>query len=295
MDAPDTPTSEQRVQQVRELLDRERLGLARQILQDALAHEPDHVGLLFEAARAEAIGRDPEAARSTLGRVLALEPGHWPARMLLIWLLIDAGELVDAEALALAMLVEEPQSASLYAAYARVMFKALKLDKARALCQEALRLEPDNDTALRTMALCDLVERPDATDSESLRRLLAQHPDDQHALSLVVVALSQAGRNREALRGARELLRMQPDEPQWVDNVRRLNHATHWTMWPLWPLQRFGWSASVALWAGGVLAVKAAQASGVSWVAPLAWVIVGYAVYSWVWPPLLRRLHGIRD
>jgi hypothetical protein len=89
-----------------------------------------------------------------------------------------------------------------------------------------------------------------------LRRLLAQYPEDRHTLSLVVTALIQSGDHRSALRGARELLRSQPNDPHWLSLVQVLSVQNHWSMLPLWPLQRFGWGASVALWLGGVVAVR---------------------------------------
>ena len=294
MDIP-IPSSDQSAQQVSELLDRGRVALANTALRAALAADPQHVELLFQAARAEMLADDNRAARGTLGQVLQIEPGHLPARLLLLWLLTEDGELVEAEVLALELLRERPDWADLYAAYGRVMLRALKLGKARELCREGLRLDPDNDSALRTMALCDLVERPGSTEGEALRKLLAQNPNDQHVLSLVVVALSQAGRSREALRGAKELLRLQPNEPQWLQNVRQLRFATHWSMLPLWPLHRFGWAASVALWMGGIVAVRTLGRSDPGLANTLSWVIVGYAAYSWLWPPLLRRLLNWRD
>ncbi len=291
----DIPSSDQRARQVSELLDRGRVSLARDTLRAALAADPQHPDLLFQAARAEAQANDHRAARSTLGRVLQIEPGHLGARLLILWLLTEDGELVDAEELALALLHERPDWPDLYAAYARVMLRALKLGKARDLCKAGLRLDPDNDSALRTMALCDLIERPGGADSEALRKLLASHPNDQHVLSLVVVGLSQAGRSREALRGAKELLRMQPNEPQWLENVRRLRFATHWSMLPLWPLHRFGWGASIAMWIGGILVVRMLGRDQPTLANTLSWIIFGYAIYSWVWPPLLRWLLHLRD
>lgn len=291
----ETSSSEQHARQVAELLDRGRIALARNVLREALASDPEHAELLFQAARAEVLSNDHHAARATLGQVLRIEPEHLGARLLMLWVLTEQNHLAEAEELALALLREQPRWAALYAAYARVMLRALKLGKARELCREGLRLDPDNDSALRTMALCDLIERPGGTDSAALGKLLASDPDDQHTLSLVVVALSQAGRSREALRGAKELLRMQPDDPNWLENVRRLRFATHWSMLPLWPLHRYGWSASIAVWLGGIVLVNVLGRTEPSLAGTLSWVILGYAAYSWVWPPILRRLLRLRD
>lgn len=272
-----------------ELLDRRRVAQARALLASALAEHPDDTELLLLGARADLIEDDHAAARQTLERVIAREPAHLTARTMLLVVLTADGELASAEQLALSLLNEYPQSAWLYAVYGRVMLKALHFAKARALAQEALRLEPHEDEALRVLALCDVVELRRSVDSAALQRLLAEHPDDHNTLSLVVTALIHDGQHAAALRGARELLRADPNNAHWLACVQALAVDNHWSLKPLWPMRRFGWGGAIALWLGGIVGVRAlgqshAQAAGI-----LSWVILGYVVYSWVWPPLLKR------
>jgi len=286
----DAPTAAQRAQQIGELVDRRRIALARDALHEALMSDPQHADLLYQAARVDALEDNNASARESLGRALASEPEHLGARMLLLWLLTDDGDLVQAEALALTLLREHPNWADLYAAYARVMLRALKFSKARELCREALRLDPANEAALHTMGLCDIIENPRGADSAAIRTLIAQSPDDRYTLGLVVAALTQAGKTREALRGARELLRLQPNDPHLLHNVRELAYVNHWSMAPLRPLQRFGWSASVGIWIGGIVLTRVLAGFQPGLAIVLGWCIFGYALYSWVWPPLLRRI-----
>jgi len=278
-----------RVRQISELLDRRRTAQARVLLSEALTTHPDDAELLLQGARADAMDDDNASARETLQRVIARNPEHFGARALLLALLTEDGDLVPAEQLVLSMIEQYPQTPDLYAAYGRVMLRALHFVKARALAQEALRMDPENDFALRVIALCDVIELPRGTDSAALRRLLAQYPEDRQTLSLVVSALIQSGDHRSALRGARELLRSQPNDPHWLSLVQALSVQNHWSMLPLWPLQRFGWGASVALWLGGVVAVRVLGQMNSPAAAWASWVILGYVIYSWVWPPLLKR------
>jgi len=277
------------VAQASELLDRRRVFQARQLLRTALEAHPDHPDLLFEAARADAIEDKNASARATLGEVLRHEPQHFNARVLLVALLTDDGELVEAERVVLSLLHEYPQSPYLYAAYARVMLRALNIPKARALANEALRLAPDDEHALRARALCDVIELPRGTDSAALGRLIAHNPEDQHTLALMVAALSHDGRHREALRGAKALLRADPNNRDWLANVRILSMQTHWSMLPLAPLQRFGWGGAIGLWIGSILLVQVLSRTVPSIAVQASWIIFGYCIYSWVWPPLLRR------
>jgi tetratricopeptide (TPR) repeat protein len=288
MDAA-APLPGERAHQIGELLDRRRTAQARVLLGEALAEHPDDADLLLQAARADLQDDDPAAARQTLQQVIARHPQHFGARATLLMVLTEGGELPQAEQLALAMIHDHPQSPDLYAAYGRVMLRALDFPKARALALEALRMDPENDFALRVLALCDLIELPRGTDSAALRRLLADNPDDQHTLHLVVAALVHSGDHRAALRGARELLRAQPNDAQVLGLVQALSVQNHWSMLPLWPLQRFGWGASIALWLGGVVLVRTVNQSHPGAAGALSMVILAYVVYSWVWPPLLKR------
>jgi tetratricopeptide (TPR) repeat protein len=289
MDDNPPRTTADLARQIDELLDRHRLAHARNLLREALASAPDDERLLLLGARADLLEDDHASARQTLERVLARHPGHFMASYMLLNVLTGQGELVEAERLALSLIAVAPQSADLFAAYSRVMLRALLFPKARALAQEALRMDPDNDYAMRMLALCDLIQLRRGTDSAALQRLLADNPEDQSTLSLLVWTLYQQGQRRAALRGARELLRSSPGDPGSLEIVRALSAENHWSMKPLWPLQRFGWAGSMALWLGGVLAVRAlsqTQSAAASW---LSWSIVGYCVYSWVWPPLFKR------
>jgi len=285
-----TLDSSARLLQISELLDRRRTSQARTLLKEALQADPENVDLLYEAARADSLDDNGWEARRTIQHIIGIDPTHVGARWMLVDLLVDDDDLVDAERVALELLHEYPRSADLYATYARVMLRALKLEKARDLCAEALRLSPDNEPALRMMALCNLIERPNDPQNPSLRKLLAQRPDDQQTLALVVTALAHAGQTREALRGARELLRLQPDSRHVVNNVRQLTFSNHWSMAPLRSLQRYGWGASIGIWIGGIVLVQLLARSMPGLANALGWFIFGFAVYSWVWPPMLRRL-----
>lgn len=275
--------------QAGELLDRRRTAMARAVLRPAIEAQPDHPELLFALARADYLDDDSASARRTLGDLLRLEPEHFGGRVLMLALLTDANELPEAEQVALSLLREYPQDADLYVAYARVMLAALHFAKARALVNEALRFEPDNAAALRARALCDVVELPRATDSAALSRIMAEHPEDQQTLNMMVIALAQEGRHAEALRGARELLRVQPDDPQRVNLVRALSLYGHWSMWPLLPLQRFGTAAVIGVWVGGIALVQVLARVAPTYATPISLLIFTYCVYSWVWPPLLKR------
>lgn len=275
--------------QAEELLDRRRVPQARALLARAIQSHPGHPGLLLESARADFIENAYGRARDTLSELLAASPYDVGARWLMFLVEMEDGRLPEAEELVLGLLRESPGVAAFWAGYSRLMLRALLFEKARALADEALRLAPEDDSALRAAALCDMVDRPRARDSAAMARLIASDPDDVHTLHLVVVALANAQRQGEARRLAQELLRAQPDDPQLLSLLQQLRLQTHWTLWPLRPLQRWGWYASVGLWVFAIVGLQLLQRMAPAATGPATLALLAYVIYSWVWPPLLRR------
>jgi len=169
------------------------------------------------------------------------------------------------------------------------MLKTFNFDKAARLAREGLRHEPDHAGCLYVATLVDVISGRQS--SEHLRRMLIEHPEHVRSSVALVVALSDKGRPRDALRVAQELLRSQPDSEQFVDLVREFKMQSHWSMLPLYPMQRWGWGGAAVLTVVGIVGVRAIGdfvPENVAAAIALTWF--GYIVYSWVWPPLLRRM-----
>jgi tetratricopeptide (TPR) repeat protein len=275
--------------QASELLDRRRMLQARQLLAQALRQHPEAIELLFQLARADYLEDHFEDARRTLVRLLELAPGDTGGRWLLFLVEMEAGRLAEAEVLVLDLLRQSPRMPHFWSGYGRLMLRALHFDKASDLVNEALRLDPDAPEALRARALCDIVEGRGQQDGAALSRLLADDPNDLLTLRLVVVALADAGRYRQAHRLAQALLRVQPDDQGLLQQVLALHTTNHWSLWPLWPLRRWGWAASVGLWVLVVLGYQVLERVAPQAVGGFTAVVLAYVAYSWVWPPLLTR------
>lgn len=283
---PDVDTLLERAQL---LMERRRWREAEAVLREALAIEPDHLDVITELARTQyMLDHNQEALRLVQG-VVAKAPTHVEARYLMFNVLVGMEQSADAEPLILGLIKDYPGAATFYVAYARLMLRALQIEKARGLVAEALRLAPDSHDALRAAALCDLVDGRGG-DAEAMRRLLTEDPNSRETLSLVINALIDEGRLREAHRLAKALLRAQPDDAFALQRVKVLARESHWALVPLWPVQRWGWTGSIAMWVaalaiGRVLERTAPEWAGTFWI---CWLV--YAVYSWIAPPLVRRL-----
>lgn len=271
------------------LIERRRLDDARRILRGALQQFPQDPDLLFHSAQVDWLADNNEAAESTIRQLLGSSPEFGPARQLLSSLLIERGEFSEAERVLIELLHDYPESANLYGHYSRLMLRTLHLEKAEQLAHEGLRYDPDDSECLLSLALCETA-RNGARPNEGLAKLLAAHPESLTGVHALVIALTDAGRVHEAHRVAQAAMRADPANEHLVDLVRELRFQNHWSMKPLWPLQKWGWSASAAMWVGGFLITRMLNQSAPQAALPFACLWLAYAIYSWVWPSLLRRL-----
>lgn len=283
-------TPQQVMHQVEVLLERRRTSQARALLKPALAAHPDHAGLLLQSAWTDYLEDRNDEALTTVRQVLLAEPKDQSARLLYFELVLERGDNAEAERAIIELLREYPEHAHYYGRYAQLMLKTLNIGKSQQLALEGLKYDPDNAECLGAQTLCDFVERPGSTTSQGLQQLLVRHPQSVRTLLLVVVALEQRGDRREALSIARALLRAQPDNEGLVDMVKQLKLATHWSMWPLWPVMRFGWTGSVAIWLFAVFGLNALRRSDPELAGMIGLVVLAYVAYSWIWPPILKRL-----
>jgi predicted Zn-dependent protease len=283
------PAPEVIAHEVSALLERRRIVQARARLKTALQEFPDHPDLLLQSAWTDYLADDNAAALATVRHLITRDPENQRVRLLLFKLLIETGKLAEAESVILDLLRQYPEHPPYYGRYAELMIHAMQLVKARALAQEGLKYDPDDANCLTALALCDFIEQPGAAAAHSLQQLLVRHPQSQRTLALVAFALNDRGDQKGAFRIAQELVRAQPDNPEFVRLAMELKAATHWTMLPLWPMMRWGWAASVGLWVTGIVAVQVMARINPAVAGILVIVIVLYAIYSWIWPPILRR------
>jgi tetratricopeptide (TPR) repeat protein len=284
----DSLAPEDVVRQVAALLDRRRIELARALLKSALANHPDHSGLLLQSAWTDYLADQNEEALTTVRQVLASEPSNESARVLYFELLVEKGQHRDAEHVIIELLREYPEASDYYGRYANLMLRTLNITKALQLAREGLRYEPDNTECLAAQAICELIERPGSA-SHGLQRLLVGHPKYIRTLLLVVVALEQRGDVRGAKQVAQELVLAQPNNERLVAIARDLKLKAHWSMLPLWPIQKWGWGASFGIWLFTIVASRALDKTHPEAASVFLGVMLTYVVYSWVWPPLLRR------
>lgn len=277
------------VRQVDALLQRRRTDQARALIKQGLASHPDHTALLLQSAWTDYLDDESDQALRVVRQVLIVDPDNESARLLYFELLVEKEEHVAAERVIIELLREFPEDASYYGRYANLMLRTLNMTKALQLAREGLKYEPGNVECLAAQATCEFIENPHAS-SHGLQQLLVNYPQLIRTLVLVVVALDQRGDVKGASQVARELVRAQPDNEHLVDLARQLKIKSHWTMLPMWPMQKWGWGASFAIWIIALVGTRTLNKVNPTAGAIFVGMVIVYVIYSWVWPPLLRRL-----
>jgi tetratricopeptide (TPR) repeat protein len=280
------------LQQAHALIDRRRFPQARQLLAGATQNYPESSQLLYLAAFVDYSEGKISEAEQTVRTVLLHDPQHYGARTLSGELHEAQRQYAQAETVWIGLLQDYPEKADCYAAYSDLMLRTLHLDKAERLMQEGLRLEPNHEKCLYIAALIQVIQgRFRGADNEHLQLLLKEHPERVRTLVALVVALEQRGDSRSALRIAQQLLSMRPDSSHFVNLVRELKLKVHWSLLPLYPMQRWGWGGAAVVTAIGLVGVRVARVSLEDSLASIvAFIWLGYVIYSWVWPRILRKL-----
>lgn len=277
------------------LLDRRRFGAAREVLTKVLPTYPDSPSLLQYAAWVDWMEDRLDEALTTVHRILEIEPDSYSARFLLARIRTEQENYAEAEAVLLALLKDFPEEPSLYAFYARVMLQTFNVEKAERLAAEALRRDPDHEEALNVHVLCGFIGSPGHQQRERLRKLLQEHPDQTESTIRLVQLLIDQGKTREAYELSRELARLNPENEAIVEMATSLRRSSHWSLLPLWPMQKWGWAGSIGIWLVVVVLLRSdilVDTPLEAYQGTIALIFLGYVVYSWVWPPMLKRLLG---
>ena len=286
---PDLPTL---LQQAHALIERRRFLQARQVLNTGVQHYPQNSQLLYLCAFIDYSENQLAAADETVNTVLAQDPQHYGARTLRGEIYEAQKRYPDAEAVWIDLLHDYPESADCYASYAELMLRTLHLEKAERLTKEGLRLEPSHRQCLYTASLIHVIQgRSRSESNEHLQQLLKEHPERIHSLLALVVALDERGDSQGALRVAQQLVATRPDSQQFVDMVRALRRQNHWSLLPLYPMKRWGWGGAAVVTAVGIFGVRiAGHTLPPSAAETVAFIWLGYVIYSWVWPRILNKL-----
>ncbi len=262
---------------------------AREALRRGLEQAPEDLDLLYARARLAFLTESHDALDSARD-VLALAPEHTGARLLMARIHAEQGRQAEAERLLLDLLRESPQDTGLLCHYAFLLLRAGQLPKARALASEAARLAPEDLLVLSTLALLDLAEGRAPKDMAALGKMLDLYPEAEATLRTLAFSLAERMQLAAAREAAALLVRRSPHDADVVRLAAHIAYLGHWSMRPMYPLLRWGWAGSFGLY-GGFIALttlgRGLLPPPLLFAVTLAWLT--YAIYSWVYPPILKR------
>ncbi len=274
---------------IERLLEVGRLREAGELIGKALAEDPDDVDIRTAAGRLYYLANDNDEARAQLQSALVNAPKHRVARFMLHLVHVEEEEFDQAEALITELIREEPANATFLALYARLMVLTFHIDKARALLEEAYRLDPHDREARFVNLLIAVVERRRGDADEQLADLLRESPDDQRVLWSLYRVLCERRRHRAAFAIGQQLLRLQPTNTSLIEALVELRTLTHWVAIPAYPFTRWGWGAVAAAWITAIVVIRAIAKVNPPLAGTLGLIYFVYVVYTWVYPPLLKR------
>ncbi|MDQ1647233.1 MAG: hypothetical protein QOJ50_3417 [Cryptosporangiaceae bacterium] len=198
------------------------------------------------------------------------------------------GRLDAAERAYLQGLAEDPHDVLLLCWYARLCLEVGQDTKAEKLVERAASRDPDSSLVLSARALIAYVRGQDAEMLRATREGLRNDPDDAGAHYLYGMAAANRGQLGAAARSLGRAAAENPGDRDLVETAREVRTEAHPLLRPLWPIHRFG---ALPVWLGAVvvfMGLRAAGARGPATIVGLVWGV--YCVYSWVMPPIVRRL-----
>jgi predicted O-linked N-acetylglucosamine transferase (SPINDLY family) len=178
---------------------------------DASAHSAAETSATLRAAVAAHQGGDADTAIASYRALLAEQPGYAPAQHLLGVLLRDRGQRRDAHLALTAALAASPAYADARAALANLCCEGGLTGQAVELCEEGLRLAPDEVMLWRALGLSRLAQRNGAAARKAFERALELEATDATTHYNHGVALQMLHRNSLALRAYQRALALDPE------------------------------------------------------------------------------------
>lgn len=211
----------------RALFNSGRYASARDEASTAVAEDPDEVEAYALLALSFSKLKDHRNALDTARKAVAVDPDWSYPQYILGVVALNAGKLADAQRAAVAALNLDSGQAHHYALLARIRFNQTQWKDCLALCDEGLRIDPDDEDCLtvRGLVLPKLGRNADAIDT--LKRTIAQDPDDSHSHAAQGWAMLHAKRYDEALTHFKEALRINPTSEYAREGLLQSLRARH--------------------------------------------------------------------
>lgn len=199
----------------------------------------------------------------------------------------ERGALAPAERALLDALALEPEDPWLLCQYADLCTSVGQTDKAGRLVDRAATLAPEEPAVYASRIQLAYARGDDRNAQRVAREFLGRYPDHPAALALHGSVAVTAGRVGEAHRSFGRAVAHDPGDADYAEAAWETRVYAHPLLLPLRPLYRFGFR----LWFAAAAAIVVLNLAGLqvaALVVSVLWVL--YCVWSWIAPPLVRRL-----
>jgi predicted Zn-dependent protease len=235
-----------------------------------------------------------ESAKQAVRQGLNRAPEHPFLLLLLTNCESKLGNLAAAERAILAALHRDPEDPTLLCRYALLLAKGDQLDKAEALVARASQYAPEDASIRSAEALLAYLRGDDRRAMDASLEALEKDPESIYHRQMLGGLLMEQGQVQVADRYLRAAARSDPGRRGVVEAARVSRQYAHWLLWPLRPLYRWGAARVWIVCVGSLFILDFIGLSQIAGPLTIAWI--GYCVYSWVVPPLvkwwLKRRYG---
>lgn len=262
------------------LIDCQRLDDAKRELARAYRHYPDVLELKFLEAKIASEQEEHHVALTLLMEVLKIDPNNVEYRHFYFHTCFELDFYAQAENIIIELLKDYPEEASFYSAYALLMLETRHSEKAQKLAKEALRLDPDNIYARLIDAYGECVVGNSQVGEALLSDLLGEDPDNDAIAYMLLLPLSENGKENLALRLAQELLSRNPKDQDIIEIIIELKIALYPLFRPYSFFARQGFLPAALAWGIFVITIFGLISFGF---VTLGLIIAGfYAFFVWL-------------
>lgn len=188
---------------------------ARSLLEKFLILNPEQDDVRARLAEMQQTQGDFAGAEKSWKKVLEQDPDNPDARMALAGLYDARGDTATAVAAYAAYLESNPDDVPVLTRLGQLEYIRGRVEPARDLLDRALRLAPDNESALFWRALIDQDKGDWSAAVERMERVAVVSRDPGVSIRLAG-AYARLGRSRDALRVFKRLQKLQPDNPDFA-------------------------------------------------------------------------------
>lgn len=282
--------SDDRHLQIQHLIDINRYAQAKQLTQTCLIESPSDPTLYYFLSFIYLLEDDHESGIESAEAGLASEPKDEDLRHVLFQHLYGLKQFADSELIIIDLIHDNPRNSVYLADYAELMLFTFHIQKARELANEALRIDPTCKSAKLIDVLIDITRGNLDNSEQTLQKLIANDPEGEQVLRLLLVQLVEKKRYEGALVLTQQLLRRNPLDAELIDLIIDLRAMTHWSAIPLWPMRKLGLMGTFLLWISFVTLVIIERY--VQWpnFIYVVYAYLGYCLFSWIHEPIVRRI-----